>query len=162
MDESRGFHQDFILWYEPSPDSHLWVLHQCSLATVVFVPVRSDDYSWCHRQNPSVEIPNTEKIKGTSKTQYLTGKYSIETWRQSFIYISTCILHTSDGQSTSEKLLAPGLNATIKVIHVSPTVSAISYTKQRCGYLFFSFNFRGRRRSKKSAVLQLKCMDEVN
>lgn len=54
------------------------------------------------------------------KSRVSDGEYSIETQRQSFIYISTCILHTSDGQSSSEKLLAPGLIPMIKVIHYKP------------------------------------------
>lgn len=48
-------------------------------------------------------------------------------------------------------------------------VSAISYTKQRCRYFCFCFLFvcfplisEGEDKVKKSAVLQLKCMDEVN
>lgn len=54
------------------------------------------------------------------KSRVSDGEYSIETQRQSFIYTSTCILHTSDGQSSSEKLLAPGLILMIKVIHYEP------------------------------------------
>lgn len=102
------------------------------------------------------------------KSRVSDGEYSIETQRQSFIYISTCILHTSDGQSSSEKLLAPGLIPMIKVIHYKPPRFQQSLTPSNaadniCVFVcLFSFNFRGRRRSKKSAVLQLKCMDEVN
>lgn len=40
----------------------------------------------------------TERIKVTSKIQHWTGKTGVETRRQSFIYVSTCILYTSDGQ----------------------------------------------------------------
>lgn len=62
---------------------------------------------------------------------------------------------------TSEKQFVPSLIQMTVVISVSPTVSAIC-TPSNAADFFFSFNFRGRRRSKKSAVLQLKCMDEVN
>lgn len=103
------------------------------------------------------------------KSRVSNGEYSIETQRQSFIYISTCILHTSDGQSSSEKLLAPGLIPMIKVIHYKPRGFSNLLHQATLQIIFvflfvclFSFNFRGRRRSKKSAVLQLKCMDEVN
>lgn len=41
----------------------------------------------------------TERIKVTSKTQHLMGgKRASNSEAESFIYVSTCILYTSDGQ----------------------------------------------------------------
>lgn len=93
------------------------------------------------------------------------SRYSIKTQRQSPICTGMRILQTGDGPSTSEKQFVPGRIQMTLVISVSPIFqhSVHQATLQIVFLILFLFlNFRGRRRSKKSAVLQLKCMDEVN
>lgn len=53
----------------------------------------------------------TEGIKVTSKIQRRMGKKGVETRRQSFIYISTCILYTSDGQEYFWEITGSGFKS---------------------------------------------------
>lgn len=81
-----------------------------------------------------------------------------ESYLHRYMYFTNC-----DGPSPSEKQFVPGRIQMTLVISGSPIFQhSVHQATLQIGFLFLFFNFRGRRRSKKSAVLQLKCMDEVN
>lgn len=65
-------------------------------------------------------------------------------------------------RSTSEKQFVPDLFQMTDVISVSPTVSATCTPSYAADFFFFPLISEGEDEVKKSAVLQLKCMDEVN
>lgn len=59
-------------------------------------------------------------------------------------------------RSTSEKQFVPDLFQMTDVISVSPTVSATCTPSYAADFFFFSFNFGGRRRSKKKCSPSIK------
>lgn len=111
-------------------------------------------YHGCNSQWRKDQMSQRSSVSGS--------KHGIRTQRWCPICTGTRILQTGDRRSTSEKQFVPGRTQTTVVISISPSFQQSVHQATLQIDFFFSLNFRGRRRSKKSAVLQLKCMDEVN
>lgn len=82
------------------------------------------------------------------------SKYGIETRRRWSIYIGTCNLQISDGRMYFWETICSKSNSNDGCHFCKPHGFSNLYTKQRCR--FFSFNFRGRRRSKKKCSSSIK------
>lgn len=158
-----GSHLGFVSpWHEPSLKSYSWVLQICFWSWSSF-QWKKDDCKLCHQLNTTVVIPNGERVQDVSEKLSVWQQRRHQNLGGSVLFIQVHVFYKSVmDRSTSEKPFVPGLIQMMVVISVSPTVSAICTPSNAADFFFFFFNFRGRRRSKKSAVLQLKCMDEVN
>lgn len=113
------------------------------------------DCNLCHKQNTTVVIPNGEKIKDV--LEKLSVWQQIRHWnrRRCSIYIGTCILQIGDGWMDFWETICSRSNSNDGCHFCKPHSFSNLYTKQHCRY-FFSFNFRGRRRSKKKCSSSIK------
>lgn len=159
-DEPRGCYLGFSPYCEPSLKSYKWVLQKCAWAWSSF-QWKKEDCNLCHKQNTTAVIPNGGRTRCLREAQCLAATRHQNSEVVSYLYrymyftnwwwtkYSRETIRSRSSSDNGDHFCKPQF----------PAVCTPSNTADR---FFFFFNFRGRRRSKKSAVLQLKCMDEVN
>lgn len=84
------------------------------------------------------------------------SKYGSHTRRRCSIYIGTCILQTGDGPKYVWETICSRSISNDRCHFCKPHSFSNLYTKLRCRFFFFSFNFGGRRRSKKKCSPSIK------
>lgn len=111
-----------------------------------------------HQQNTVIVIPNRERVRDVWEAQCLASKLGGGT-----LFIQVHVFsQTGDGRKVLLRICSWSNSNSSHPFSVSPQSQQSVHQAMLQVFSFFSFNFRGRRRSKKSAVLQLKCMNEVN